>query len=608
MARILENRQWATVQRWPLAASLLLLSGALMTFALYLHRQPTREVGQFILTWLLALILFLSATWLLDRGRPHPALALHWNRADTLWLGAATLLALVLRVLYLGQIPLTFHNDEAIMAVRATQLLHQPLADPAFIDNPGYVNLWYYTLALSIQIFGHSIAGIRTIPALLGVLTIATTYLLVRLLFAQRVAVLTSLLLATFHFHIHFSRIDLNNVADPLLGTLILTCLIIGWRTRRYFFFALAGVLLGLALYVYTGARLFFPLTLLLGLLWLLPRLRAWRTWATATQAGFGGLVGIGVLFMTTPLVQNILNNPKPFMTRFQRDGLTLAKVQQMAVQQKMSTLTFLYEQVKHAILAFHYYPDIDIGGFYDRQLPILTGVAGILFVLGFIFCLAHWREWRFQLPLVWIALTVLIGGVMMVHPPSVQRYVTLAPVLCLLMALSVEWLTGLANVGLSPSAIKWQLLAVLLVAYLSVESLHRYFFDYLNRETYGTPQSQMATMLARDLQTLQPTPTVLYVGKQTNFARGSSIPRYLLGNYANVSLAESGKLDPKLEKQFFKTPPTNQPCVVVVARPGQLGVLKTLQQKHPNGQRSTVNWPLNGSLIFYLYTLGCHR
>lgn len=606
MARILESRQWATVQRWPVAGALLLFSGVLMTFALSVHRQPTKDVGLFILTWLLALLFLLSATVLLDRAHPHPALALHWNRADTCWIGAATLLALVLRLLDLGQIPLTFHNDEAIMAVRATQLLHQPLADPAFIDNPGYVNLWYYTLALSIQLFGHSIGGIRMIPALLGGLTIATTYLFIRLLFTQRVAVLTSFLLATFHFHIHFSRIDLNNVADPLLGTLILNCLLIGWRTRRYFFFALAGVLLGLALYVYTGARLFFPLTLILGVLWVLPRFRAWRTWATSAQAGFGGLVGIGVLFMATPLVQNILNNPKPFMTRFQRDGLTLDKVQQMAAQQKMSTVTFLYEQVKHAVLAFHYYPDIDIGGFYDRQLPILTGVAGILFVLGLILCLAHWREWRFQLPLAWLALTVLIGGVMMVHPPSVQRYITLAPVICFIIALSVDWLTDLANVGLSPSAVRWQLVTVLLVAYLSAESLHRYFFDYLNRETYGTPQSEMATMLAKNLQTLRPTPTVVYVGKETRFARGSSIPRYVLGDYQSVNPPDLAKLDPKLEKQLFHTP--TPPCVATVVRPGQLAALKAFQKKHPNGQFTTVTWPLNGRLIFYVYAVGCRR
>src|SRR5262249_24735862 len=67
------------------------------------------------------------------------------------------------------------------------------------------------------------------------------------------------LLLATFPAHLHFSRIGLYNIADPLFGTLALAFLARGWKSKRRSDYVVAGAALGLTQYFYEGGRLLFP-------------------------------------------------------------------------------------------------------------------------------------------------------------------------------------------------------------------------------------------------------------------------------------------------------------------------------------------------------------
>jgi hypothetical protein len=607
MSAITQSKRGVQVARWPAPGWWFVLSGLLLGMALYLHQPGRVQIGAFLFCWVTALALFLAACWQVDQQRSHPPLSIAWNRLDRVWLLVGLILALSLRLINLADAPQTLHNDEAIMGVNALRLLGQPLADPAAIDSNGYVYLWYYILGLSVRLFGETVAGLRTVPALLGVLTIPAAYLFFRLLFPQRIAVVTSLLLAGFHFHIHFSRLALNNVADPLLGMLLFTCLVVGWRTQRLLFFALAGTLLGLGLYLYTGARLFFPLLGLAALLWMVTHRTTWQQWRR--QALVAALVLIGaVVLVAAPIGQNIRHDPKPFTTRFQRDGLNLAKLQQSAAEQQVAPYQVLLAQIQHAALAFHYYADVDVGGFYDRKQPLLGPVAGALMLLGLGVCLSGWRRWPFQLPLVWLGLTILLGGVLMLRPPSVQRYITLAPVLCLLIALGIDLLFQAGNRYLPNDRHLWRWAAALLIVVVAAESLHRYFFDYLQRESYGTRHSQAMTLLTEYLHTLQPSPTVVYVGKQTQSYRFSHIPRYILGDYLRFGLLDPHNPEPQLATALAQDLASGEQCFVFVARPANQVQLQPIQEAYPNGESVPLNWPQSGEQFFQLYQVGCHQ
>src|SRR5690606_27829994 len=127
------------------------------------------------------------------------------------------------------------------------------------------------------DILGHNLTGLRIFSAVFGTLTVPALYLLARELFDRRTALLAALLLATFPPHIHFSRLGLNNIADPLFGVLALAFLVRGLKRGGLRDYALSGVMLGLTQYFYEGGKLLYPL--LFGA-WLLLALCFWRPWA----------------------------------------------------------------------------------------------------------------------------------------------------------------------------------------------------------------------------------------------------------------------------------------------------------------------------------------
>ena len=119
--------------------------------------------------------------------------------------------------------------------------------------------LFPYWQSIFVGIFGRNMAAIRAVSAVIGGLTVPALYLLAQTLFNRRVGLLAAFLLATFPPHIHYSRIALLSITDPLMGTLALAFLARGLKRGTRLDFALAGVFLGLTQYFFEGGRLLFP-------------------------------------------------------------------------------------------------------------------------------------------------------------------------------------------------------------------------------------------------------------------------------------------------------------------------------------------------------------
>ncbi len=83
-----------------------------------------------------------------------------------------------------------------------------------------------------------------------------------RALFDEWTGVFAGLLLAGSHFHIHYSRLGLNQSFDGLAYTAVLAALYVGWKQNRRSAFLLAGLGLGLSQYFYMSARALLVLVL----------------------------------------------------------------------------------------------------------------------------------------------------------------------------------------------------------------------------------------------------------------------------------------------------------------------------------------------------------
>ena len=133
-----------------------------------------------------------------------------------------TLLGALLRFYKLGDIPVGFHRDEAILGYTAYSILKTgrdmsgtvfPLHLASFIYSPaGYS----YASIPFVFLFGLTPFSTRFASALFGTLTIILTFFFVRELLSQRksatcVALLASVVLSISPWHINLSRTATEN-------------------------------------------------------------------------------------------------------------------------------------------------------------------------------------------------------------------------------------------------------------------------------------------------------------------------------------------------------------------------------------------------------------
>jgi hypothetical protein len=352
---------------------------------------------------------------------------------------------------------------------------------------------WIYPYAqyLTALTLGRDLESLRLVSAVLGTLSIPALYLLARTLLNRRVAVLAALLLATFPPHLHYSRIGLNNVADPLFGTLALALLALGLKHNRRRDFALGGVALGMTAYFYEGGRLLFPplaLLALAGLTLVRPKLVRAR-WRGLLAAGFAALV------VMLPLYTTLLAQGDPLIARFKTVGLGGSywlRVIQAGAQQSAA------QQVLRPFLMYVHQPETAL--FYGGNQPLLLAPLVPFFFIGVTLLVWRWRT-AGALALLWLLLTS--GGNMLMTESAISaRYVVAFPALMLVTAVGIEGLLALTWFREFPP--RWQAATVgLLALALALIDVGYYFGPHLslyNRQIRPFVDSEDAMFRAANL------------------------------------------------------------------------------------------------------------
>ena len=201
-----------------------------------------------------------TGRWHLDR----------WDVAISLIIFA---LALGLRAWQMSQFPSTYSGDEGSSGLFAVELLDGKANNLFSLGWFSFPALYFTVQSAAITLVGQTVEAVRLTSAVAGALTVVAIYWLGRAMFDRTTAVLAALYLAASHYHIHMSRIALNNVWDGLFGTLAILGLWYGWKTGRRAGFILCGLALGLGQYFYVSIR---PLPILF-LLWAAAALVAQR-------------------------------------------------------------------------------------------------------------------------------------------------------------------------------------------------------------------------------------------------------------------------------------------------------------------------------------------
>ncbi|MFW5943167.1 MAG: methyltransferase domain-containing protein, partial [Chloroflexota bacterium] len=258
-----------------------------------------------------------------DDSMPGPESAdashsLHEIAGAASWLARPALLAVLLfivalfpRLIAVTDHPAMLNGIEASLGLEALSVLRGEIRNPfavSWLTNP---TLPLFPMTAPLALLGRSVLGLRLVSIIAGTLTVPALYLIGRRLWGEVVALSAALLLAGYHFHIHYSRLGTTNAWDPLLALLALGTVGIAFHRSTRQSWLLAGLMTGLTAYFFTPSRLmpFFLLALLVYLLLLKP--------AFFRKQGRHALAGLALaLVVALPQLVFFNANPGLYMER----------------------------------------------------------------------------------------------------------------------------------------------------------------------------------------------------------------------------------------------------------------------------------------------------
>lgn len=451
------------------------------------------------LFWFLALCSGGFTIWQLDQKK-HEAVG---KIESAVWhifpLAAILLLALFLRAYNISNIPYVLGGDEASQGLEAVRVLEGHISNPFTTGWLGVPTMSFYLNSITVGLFGRTIFGLRIVWAFVGTAAVLTTFLLVRRASNTTLGLMTAAFVAVYHYHIHFSRLGSNQIADTFFVSLALWLLVRsldGTRLGKLDWY-LTGTISALALYFYAGARL--TPVLIIGILiyhLILNPKRVLSQWRGIATMIFGFLVVGG------PMLQYAYRFPNDFNARLNQTGI----IQSGWLEREIEIIgepmiTILIDQFRRAALLFNYYPDRTV--WYGLDRPLLDPFFGTLFLLGLGYAslriLTSQQDRKFAPIVLWWWAGMLLGGMLTESPPSSQRLITLAIPACFMISLTINRLLDLIKDWASPY---WRPAFILLmVTGFGVISSITYFNNFSPKRTYGGPNAYLATAVSAQIQ-----------------------------------------------------------------------------------------------------------
>jgi 4-amino-4-deoxy-L-arabinose transferase-like glycosyltransferase len=502
----------------------------LVAWAAYLAHACNRYEYA-VLLWILGLAL---AAVVLS-GRLRRWKLPKWWRQEVVAIALLFAVALALRIIKLGQIPDLMSGDEGSMALDAERILNGHPANPFGTGWLSHPNLFFYMEAAALRVFGRNLFGLRFTAAVLGALGVPAVYLLGKGVFGRQVAWIGAFFLAGWGLPLQLSRLALNNSADPFFGALVLAFLQRGLVRGRRGYFVAAGLALGAGLYFYHGTRLLVLLALVV---------LAFSGWRRAWRCRRGLLAfAVAALLVAGPLLVHFVKIPSSFTERYEVLGSLRSMQMEGERADTGKSMGWLWlVHLERSIFAFVYVRDR--GFFYMADTPMLCVLSGTLFVLGVGLALLHWREVRYAVLLVWLGLTVVLGGWALEFPPQYQRYLIASPAVCLLVGRAAVTLLRLARRIWDWRPAVCQHLVVLTAVVLLALSAGYYFGIYTPAGGFGDRNTEIADRTARLMAAVGPDYATYFLGMSYMPLGGFNSVRFLAPGADWVQVDESPPTD----------------------------------------------------------------
>ena len=326
------------------------------------------------------------------------------------------LVATFLRVYHFTQVGLE-HDEVAHWLINRgiEQGKHALYFSEAYGHEAGF-HYWQTAFALAL---GQNSFALRLPAAVMGILSVAVTYPLVRQLYNRRIAMIAVLIVAVTFFPVFYSRLALRAISLPVLSAVSIYFFERAWRRSRFQDYLIAGIFAGLTVHTYMASRMLpiFYLGWFAYLAW--TERKRWQTeWrGVALFVALYAVLGLPLLIY-----------------------LRLYPSAELRVSEVDAPLRALmsgdWRPIWHNITAI-----FGVFGWSGDPLwrqnvahrPIFDPLTAMLFYGGLL--VALWRHKRSDLFTLWWIATSTIPSIVTVDAPSTIRMINLLPLLGVLPA-----------------------------------------------------------------------------------------------------------------------------------------------------------------------------
>ena len=393
--------------------------------------------------WLAALVVLSVAFWFRSRALPRIALA------DVGIAGGLVALVSPLYLLALSRWPVQVSSDEAVIMDVSREYAAAANVDPFGVS-------WYLTRPTALFIvwgnLGELIGGIdffhmRLLHGLVGLLTVAASYALFRLMFPRSWAAFATILVAANHSMFMISRLAMRENTSLLVVVVSLALLLWGLQRKHELATFLGGVAGALGFYVYYPGRVAIPIWIafLLGL-----GLLYKQQFPRRTLLGLGAVAVAGFVLTVTPIFYAESQIPS-YVASGQKDSLLIyddAREQQRGWVHAETQFEGYKTNVRHGLGTFNstvvdhswIYPNYG-HGFVDPLTGILlwlgVGVVGVALI-------RRRRQDEAALLMLGGFLVLWLSFAFLVNKaPNYTRLLVTLPFVAFLVTEAVRWLAG---------------------------------------------------------------------------------------------------------------------------------------------------------------------
>jgi len=473
--------------------------------------------------WQLSIVSAVLVVWRLPSDEIRESLAEWWSRhrVDVAIMGGLAVGAGLLTCVRLGTFPWTFNLDEGGFALVSAQMVDGSLRDPFNVGYLGHPTMYNATQALSMEIFGRSIAATRIVSALLGAACAPLAYALAKRWSARRVVGITAaVLLGTFEAHLFWSRNALPNIASEFFVLVVLLLLdrslVVGTPTS----WLLTGVAVGMSQYFYFSNRILLPIVIIAIVVSLVRSIAHEQDRRDATTLGARRLLLVvgGFTVTVLPMLAFYYRSPGRLTERERAVSVfTDGWLSQQADVLGWSPAHVLWDQfVSAALLPFR----TGAHGFYRADVPFVGWSMAVFGAVGLALVTMRAAHRRLIAP-VGIFWATVAGMAVTRGSAETNRWVMAIPLFCLFAAVGLV-ATADTIVAAVPRTRVFVVAAgcatVLIAASLS---MHAFFTDDDRIEVYSDTNTEVAEHLGREVLSVDPAATVYFSGSPRMWYHG---------------------------------------------------------------------------------------